>query len=290
MVYPNYFATIGVPMVSGREFDAGDLGEGAPAVCIVNESFVRQVFAGEEPIGKPCQTTRRARLVNSPDDRPEEPFVIVGVVKDSPYNNPRGETRPLIYTTFLQTSTGRGQMVLHARASGNPGEIVQRIREQVAAVDPTVPMFDVHTLHEEMNAALVQQRLIALLSSLFGALALVLACVGLYGLLTFTVVQRKRELGLRMALGARRSHVAWMVTKDALWLVGIGIAIGVPSAIAGARFLASQVSGLLFGVEATDPLTTAAVVLLMGTVAAVAAYLPARRASRVDPMLVLRAE
>jgi predicted permease len=290
MVYPNYFATIGIPMVSGREFDAGDLGEGAPAVCIVNESFVRQVFAGEEPIGKPCQTTRRARLVNSPDDRPEEPFVIVGVVKDSPYNNPRGETRPLIYTTFLQTSTGRGQMVLHARASGNPGEIVHRIREQVAAVDPTVPMFDVHTLHEEMNAALVQQRLIALLSSLFGALALVLACVGLYGLLTFTVVQRKRELGLRMALGAQRSHVAWMVTRDALWLVGIGIAIGVPAAIAGARFLASQVSGLLFGVEAADPVTTAAVVLLLGTVTAVAAYLPARRASRVDPMLVLRAE
>jgi ABC-type antimicrobial peptide transport system permease subunit len=151
-------------------------------------------------------------------------------------------------------------------------------------------MFDVHTLQEEMNAALVQQRLIAVLSSLFGALALVLACVGLYGLLTFTVVQRKRELGLRMALGAQRGHVAWMVTKDALWLVGIGIAIGVPAAIAGARLLANQVSGLLFGVEATDPVTTAAVVLLLGTVAAVAACLPARRASRVDPMLVLRAE
>ena len=119
-------------------------------------------------------------------------------------------------------------------------------------------MFDVHTLQEEMNAALVQQRLIAMLSSLFGALALVLACVGLYGLLTFTVVQRKSELGLRMALGAQRGAVAWMVTRDALWLIGIGIAIGVPAALAGARFTASQVSGLLFGVEATDPTTIAA--------------------------------
>jgi predicted permease len=290
MVYPNYFATIGVPLVSGREFDPGDLAEGAPAVCIVNESLVRQLFAGEDPIGKPCQTARRPRLLNSPDDRPEEPFAIVGVVRDSPYNNPRGEARPLIYTTFLQTNTGRGQMVLHLRANGNPGEVVQRIREQVAAVDPTVPMFDVHTLQQEMNAALVQDRLIAMLSSLFGALALILACVGLYGLLAFTVVQRRSEVALRMALGAQRREVAWMVTSHALWLVGIGIAIGVPAALGGAWFTARQVSGLLFGVETTDPTTIAAAVLLLTAVAAVAAYLPARRASRVDPMLALRAE
>lgn len=290
MVYPQYFATVGIPLVSGREFDSGDLGEGAPAVCIVNESFVRQVFAGREAIGRPCLTASRPRLASSTEARPSEPFVIVGVVKDSPYNNPRGETRSLIYTTFLQTNTGRGQMVLHVRAAGNTGEIVQRLREQAAAIDPTVPTFDVRTLKEEMNAALVQQRLIALLSSLFGALALVLACVGLYGLLTFNVIQRRSELGLRMALGAKRGDVAWMVTKDALRLVGIGIAIGVPVALAGARLTANQVSGLLFGVEATDPTTVGVAVLLLAAVAAFAAYLPARRASQVDPMLVLRAE
>jgi predicted permease len=290
MVYPRYFSTIGIPLVRGREFGPGDLGEDAPAVCIVNESFARQVFGVENPIGKTCMTDRRPRLGGSAENRPEEPFVVVGLVKDSPYNNPRGESRPLIYTTFLQTRTGRGQMVLDVRAGGNPGAVAQRIREQVAAVDPTVPMFDVHTLHEEMNAALVQYRLIAMLSSLFGALALVLACIGLYGLLAFTVVQRRSEMGLRLALGAQRGNVTWIVMRDALWLVGIGIAIGVPTALAAARVVGSRVSGLLFGVEATDPTTIAGAVLVLVLVAALAAYLPARRAARVEPMLFLRTE
>jgi predicted permease len=290
MVYPRYFSTIGIPLVSGRDFGSGDLGEDAPAVCIVNESFARQVFGAENPLGKTCMIDRRPRLSGVAGDRPEEPYLVVGLVKDSPYNNPRGESRPLIYTTFLQTRTGRGQMVLHVRASGNPGPVAQRIREQVAAVDPTVPMFDVHTLQEEMNAALVQYRLIAMLSSFFGALAMVLACVGLYGLLAFIVVQRRNEVGLRMALGAQRVDITWMMVKDALWLVGIGIALGVPAALAVARVAGSRVSGLLFGVEATDPVTIAAATLVLTIVTAAAAYLPARRAARVDPMLVLRAE
>src|SRR5207249_9811286 len=139
----------------------------------------------------PCMTGRRPRLTSSPPDPQATPdgFPIVGVVKDSRYGNPDGNARPLIYLPFLQTSTGRGQMILHARITGNRGEMLQRIREEVARVDPTVPMFDVHTLAEEMDAALVQERLIALLSSLFGAMALLLACVGLYGLLSFSLVQ-----------------------------------------------------------------------------------------------------
>jgi ABC-type antimicrobial peptide transport system permease subunit len=198
--------------------------------------------------------------------------------------------RPLIYTTFLQTNTGRGQMVLHVRVTGNPGAVIQRIREEVAAVDPAVPMFDVHTLEEEMNAALVQQRLIAMLASLFGGLALVLACVGLYGLLAFTLVQRTGEIGIRMALGARRGDVVWLVVSEALLLVAIGIAAGVPAALAVARLASSQISGLLFELEPTDPFTIAMAALALVAVAALAAYLPARRASRVDPMVVLRAE
>jgi predicted permease len=292
MVYPNYFATIGIPMVSGRDFGPGDLAEHAPAVCIVNESFARQVFAGDNPIGKPCYTGRRGRLLSSTGDRQAtaEPFQIVGVVRDSRYSNPAGEMRPLIYMTFLQTNTGRGQMVLHVRVSGNPGAVIQRIREELAAVDPAVPMFDVHTLEEEMHAALVQQRLIAMLSSLFGGLALLLACVGLYGLLSFTLVQRTGEIGIRMALGARRGDVVWLVVSEALLLVAIGIAVGVPAALAAARLASSQISGLLFGLEATDPFTIATAAVALASVAALAAYLPARRASRVDPMAVLRAE
>jgi len=292
MVYPNYFATIGIPMVSGRDFGPGDLAEYAPAVCIVSESFARQVFPGKDPLGQPCYTGRRPRLLSSAKDAPAaaEPYQIVGVVKDSRYSNPRGEVRPLIYMTFLQTNTGRGQMVLHARVTGDAGAVVQRIREAVAAVDPAMPMFDLHTLEEEMNAALVQQRLIAMLSSLFGGLALLLACVGLYGLLAFTLVQRTGEMGIRMSLGARRGDVVWLVVSEALLLVAIGIAVGVPAALGVARLASSQISGLLFGLEGTDPFTIATAAFALASVAAFAAYLPARRASRVDPMVVLRTE
>jgi predicted permease len=292
MVYPNYFGTIGMPILQGRDFGPGDLGEQAPAVCIVNESFVRQVFPGENPIGKPCYTGRRARLLSRQTNTPpaSENFQIVGVVQDSRYSNPRGEVRPLIYMTFLQTSTGRGQMVLHVRTTGRPGEIVQRIREQVAAIDPAMPMFDVHTLEEEMGAALVQQRLVALLSSLFGGLALLLACVGLYGLLAFAIVQRTGEMGVRMALGARRADVVWLVVREAWLLVAAGIAVGIPAAVAAARLASSQIAGLLFGLAATDPLTIAIASGSLFVVATMAAYLPARRASHVDPMVALRTE
>jgi putative ABC transport system permease protein len=294
MVYPQYFETIGIPFVSGRDFGARDLAERAPAVCIVNESFVRTFLPGEpNPVGKPCYTGRRARLASlpsTPQNYPNEPFLIAGVVRDSRYSNPRGETRPLIYMPFLQTSTGRGQMVLHVRVTGSTGDVLQRIRQDVAAVDATMPMFDVHTLEEEMNAALVQPRLIAMLSSSFGGLSLMLACVGLYGLLAFSLVQRKSEMGVRLALGARPADLVRLVVTEALVLVAIGLAIGLPAAVAAGRFAASQISGLLFGLEATDPLTIGAAAVVLVTVALLAAYLPARRASRVDPVMVLRSE
>jgi predicted permease len=290
-LYPGYFETIGIPLVSGRDFAPNDLGERAPAVCIVNESFVRQFSPGEDPIGKPCYTGRRARLASLSDQTgANEPFTIVGVVKDSRYSNPRGEVRPLVYVTFLQANTGRGQMVLHVRSSGNTGQVVQRIREEVAAVDPTMPMFDVHTLEEEMNAALVQQRLIAMLSSCFGALSLILACVGLYGLLAFTLVQRRNEMGIRLALGARPIDLVVLVVSEAMILVAAGLAIGLPAALAVARLASSQIAGLVFGLRATDPVTIAAAAAVLSAVAALAAYLPARRASKVDPMLALRTE
>jgi len=168
--------------------------------------------------------------------------------------------------------------------------MLANIRREVARVDPTLPLFEIHTLEQEMDAALVQQRLTALLSGVFGALALVLACVGLYGLLAYGVAQRQRELGVRMALGAQRGQVVWMVMREAAWMVGIGILIGAPAAWGVARMAANQIEGLLFGLKATDPQTIAAAVLILAGVAAVAAYLPARRASRVDPMVALRSE
>ncbi len=157
-------------------------------------------------------------------------------------------------------------------------------------VDPNLPQFDVHTLSEEMDAALIRERLIAMLSTLFGGLAVLLACVGLYGLLAFAVVQRTGEVGIRMALGAARGDVLWMILREALLLGVAGVAIGVPVALACGRLIASRSSGLLFGLKATDPTTVTSAAALLIFVTALAAYLPARRASRVDPMVALRNE
>jgi predicted permease len=293
MLYAGYFATMGIPIAAGREFDEADLFATAPAVCIVNEAFVRMVLPGENPLGKRCFTGRRPNVNDTTGPRystPAEDYRIVGVVKDSRYTNPRGEPEAVIYTTFLQTGTGRGQMVLHVRVAGRADSVVPRIRDEVLRVDPSLPAFDVHTLAEEMDAALVRERLIAMLSTLFGGLALLLVSVGLYGLLMFGVVQRRGELGVRMALGAGRGDVVWLVLRDAMMLVVIGLAVGVPAALATARLASSQLSGLLFGLKGTDPLTIAVASLGLAAVALLAAYLPARRASRVDPLAALKAE
>jgi predicted permease len=293
MLYADYFQTMGIPMAAGREFEEGDLAANAPVVCIVNEAFARQVFPGENPLGRACYNGRRPNVNDTAGPRyssaPED-YRIVGVVKDTRYSNPRGETQPVIYTTFLQTGTGRGQMVLHVRVAGPAAAVLPRIRDEVLRVDPTLPAFDVHTLAQEMDAALVQERLIAMLSTLFGGLALLLAGVGLYGLLAFSVVQRRSELGVRMALGARRGDVIRLVVTEALVLVLIGIAIGVPAALVAARLASSQIAGLLFGLQPTDPATIALASLILASAAMFAAYLPARRASRIDPMVALRAE
>jgi predicted permease len=293
MLYAGYFATVGVPMAAGREFEEGDLAANAAAVCIVNEAFGRTVFPGENPLGKPCYNGRRPNVNDTTGPRyasgPED-YHIVGVVRDSRYTNPRGEPDPIIYTTFLQTGTGRGQMVLHVRVAGEAGQVVPQIRDEVLRVDPTLPAFDVHTLAEEMDAALVRERLIALLSMLFGGLALLLASLGLYGLLSFGVVQRTSELGVRMALGAGRGDVVRLVLKEATTLVIVGLAVGVPAALAAARLASSQISVLLFRLRPTDPLTIAIAALGLAAVAMVAAYLPARRASRVNPLTALKAE
>jgi predicted permease len=295
MLYADYFATMGIPLAAGREFTESDLAPNAPAVCLVNEAYVRRAYPNENPIGRPCYSGRRP----NPDDTtgpryapnavPQD-YRIVGVVKDSRYTNPRGETEPLIYTTFLQTGTGRGEMVLHVRVAGDVGAVLPRIRDAVLRIDPSLPAFDVHTLAQEMDAALVQERLIAMLSTLFGALALLLASVGLYGLMTFGVVQRTSELGVRMALGARPAELVWMVLKDAMILVLAGIAVGVPAALIIVRVAGSQIAGLLFQLTPGDPWTIAAAALVLVVVAAMAAYLPARRSARVNPLIALKAE
>ena len=288
MVYPGYFATMGIPIVNGRDLEPRDLEENSPLVGVVNEAFVRQVMNGDNPIGK----TFLER-----GDRPRE---IIGIVKDTKYATLREDTQPVMYQPFLQTNTGRGQMTLHVRlAAAAPGVaarirpqggVAARIREEVQRIDNDMPLFSVYTLGDLMASTLSRERLLATLSGLFSLLALLLASVGLYGLMAFAVVGRTSELGVRMALGAGRGSVVAMVLREALMLVAIGLAIGVPAAFLLGRFAASQVAGLLYGLTTTDPLTMIGAALVLMAVAAGAAYFPAARAARIDPMIALRTE
>ena len=278
MIYPNFFETMGIGLVAGRDFNEGDLSPQSPLVVVVNETFARQAFGGASAVGQ--QLRQRNDMIE-----------IVGVVRDSRYTSVRDETPPTVYQTFLQTRTGRGQMALYVRTALSPAAVVSQVRQAVQEIDRDLPLFAIRTLAEELGAVLIRDRLIATLSTVFSALALLL-CVrgGLYGLLSFSVVQRSSEMGIRMALGANRADVVWTVMREALLLVAAGVIIGIPAALVLGWVASNRISGLLFGLQATDPVTIAAATLLLALIAAGAGYVPARRASRVDPMVALRTE
>jgi predicted permease len=286
VVYPNYFTTIGIPIVEGRDFSEDDLRAGAPRVVIVNEAFVREILRGREPLGTGHGITYPLRA-----PRPaSEPVNVIGVVKDSRFPGLRESPPPMIYQTFLQASTGFGQMVLHVRASGDSAGIVPAVTDLVRAIERDVPLATVHTLADEVNAALARERLVATLAGIFGLVALALISVGLYGLMAFTVSRRTSEIGIRVALGATRSSVRWLVGRQALGIVGAGLAIGVPAAWITGRLSARQLSSLLYGVTATDPAAMAVAAAVLVLVAACASLLPAQRAVRIDPVAALRNE
>jgi predicted permease len=289
MIYPRYIATMGMSLSRGRDFNEDDLGPDSPLVALVNEAFVREILKGQEPLGIRHGITMTRG--NSPQGVPQrQPLDIVGVVKDSRYPNLRDATPPIMYQTFRQTRTGRGQMVLHVRVAGNAGEIARQVREAVQETDRDVPIFEFHTLADEVDAALVRERLIATLSGFFGAVALVLVSVGLYGVMAFTVSRRTAEIGVRMALGATRSDVRWMIARQTMTLVLAGVVVGLPAAWVVSRLASRQVSGMLFGVTASDPATMFAATIVLAVVAACAGMLPARRAVRIDPIVALRNE
>jgi len=279
MTYPKYFSTMGVDLVSGRDFTDGDLRPGAPLVAIANETFVRQVLEGRDPL-------QAAATVRSGADR----FEIIGVVRDSRLPDLRSPTPPMLYQTFLQTRTGRGQMVLHVKVTGSAASVIPEIRQAVQAVDKDVPVFEIQTLADELDAVFVQERLVAALSGFFGLVALTLVCVGLYGLMSFTVTRRTAEIGIRVALGAATTDVSWMIARQTLTLVLAGIAAGLPIAFLLARLAANQLSAMLFQLAAGDPLTVAAAAVLLILVAMGAGLVPARRAARIDPIVALRSE
>jgi predicted permease len=286
IVYPGYFKTMGIPVIKGRDFNDDDAQPGAPLNVLVNEAFVRTFLGGREPFG----TQHGVRQAAAPRSTwPEgRPLNIIGVVKDTRFPSLREATPPTVYQTFMQANTGLAQMVLHVRIAHADPEIARKVRATVQALDRVVPMFDVHTLAEEIDAALVRERLVATLSSAFGAVAVTLVCVGLYGLLAFSVSRRTAEIGIRVALGATRSDVRWMVTRQALVVVLTGLAIGVPLAWIAGAFASQQLSGLLFGLSPNDPITLVGATATLVIVATCAGLVPAHRASHIDPVLALR--
>ena len=275
-VRSNFFETMEIPLVQGRNLSDHD-DERAPKVAVVNQAMARKQFPDEDPVGK------RFGLGGQQHSRDVE---IVGVVRDAKYTSLRGETPPTIYFPFRQQAGSLGQMNFEVRTSGDPAALVTAIREAVSEVDKNLPLFDVITQKEQADQSLTQERLFATLSGFFGLVALLLGCVGLYGVMSYAVARRTNEIGIRMALGATAPRVTRMVMRETMMLVIVGVAIGVGAALATTRLIES----MLFGLAPNDPVTISVAVLLMIAVAAVAGYLPARRAAKVDPMVALRYE
>jgi predicted permease len=274
VVSAGYFETLGMTLVAGRAFTRRD-DESAPLVAIVNESFVSRFFPKEDPIGQ------RFALRTMPAMRNE----IVGVVKDAKYNDLRQSTREMFYLPLLQTPTSPARAI-QIRTAGRPETLVQQIRQLVREADSNIVITESKTFADQVSRTLVRERLLADLSGFFGVAALLLSCIGLYSLLAYQVIQRTHEIGVRIALGSPSGSVMWLVVRDALLLVGLGVALGVPAALALSRSIAS----LLFGLSPTDPVTMAVVVMILLGVAGLSCYVPARRAAGVDPIIALRSE
>ena len=270
---PNFFSTLGVPLLSGREFTDRDR-EGAPRVAIVNETLARNLFPNTDPIGQ------RLRVLL----RPPSSWEIVGVVKDSKYRSLGEDPTPYIFLPYLQNP--QPAMALHVRTSGNPTEVAAAVRRQVQALDPNLPAFNVMSLADNMDISLLPARFGAVLLGVFAFLALLIASIGIYGVMSYGVSERTHEMGIRMALGARSRDVLRLVISQGMWVALIGVVIGAGLALALTRVVKSY----LYDVSVTDPLTFGGIALLLMGVALLACYVPARRATKVDPLEALRYE
>jgi predicted permease len=271
-VGPDYFRTLETPILSGRDFNAADRSE-APKVSIINEAMTREYFGTENPIGRHLSLNRGQNW-----------FEIVGVVKETKNRDVRESPVPIAYLPLYQSP--EGAVTFEVRTAINPLSLSDSIQRVIRATDSRIPIYDIKTLSEQVDDSLVQERLVASLSGLFGLLALILAAVGLYGLMTYATNRRTGEIGIRVAMGATRAQIAGMVLRETLLLVLIGLVIGIPAATALSYLIRSE----LYGLRADDPLTILIASFVMAGIAAFAGYFPARRASHVDPMVALRTE
>ena len=276
-VSPGYFETLRIPMVAGRDFNEHDTAQ-SPRVAIVNEAFAKKLGLGANPIGM------RFRREATPSS-PEEVNEIVGVVKDTKYRSIRRTAGPIAYLDITQDKDVDNSMRVLVR-SGLPMETVEAaIRRSMSELSSGIS-FDFEGLQDQIRQSLLAERLLATLSGFFGALAVVLAMIGLYGVMSYTVAERTSEIGIRMALGARRGDVTAMILRKAATLLAAGLAVGVGLSLAAG----SAASALLFGLKPRDPMTLAIAVAVLAAVAVGASYLPARRAAAVDPVASLRDE
>jgi predicted permease len=273
VVGPDFFKVMEIPLLSGRTFTAHDT-DTSSKVVIINDAAARKFFPGENPLGR--------RVGNSLEKTSE--FEIVGLVRDVRYNSVREPAPPTMYVPYRQARLGNA--VFEVRAGDHAAASVGAVREAIRQIDPNLPLMDVSTQLEQIERRFAQEKVFAQAYTLFGAIALLIASVGLFGLMSYSVARRTNEIGIRMALGAQRHDVLTMVMRESMLLVVAGVVIGIAAAAAASRLVGT----LLFGLPATDLPTVGAAILVMIVVSALAGYLPARRAAHVDPMVALRYE
>jgi predicted permease len=276
-VGPGYFSILGIAVRDGREPGFQDKA-GTPRVTVVNEAMAHHYFPHLDPVGR--------RIWMDDPEQKDQPLQIIGVVANAQDQGLRTQARPRFYVPLSQSQDATGDLNFLVRTSTLPESLVATIRKTIKVLDPGIPIVSARALTERIDESISSEILIARLMSFFGVLALVLACIGLYGVMSYTVTRKTKAIGVRMALGARRQDVLLLVLKEAMFLVMMGILVGIPLALACSQLLGS----MLFQLKSTDPAAMSVVVLTMIGVALIASYLPARRAMKVDPLLALKEE
>jgi predicted permease len=280
-VRENFLEAMEIPLLAGRSLRAQDDAK-APKVAVVNQTFANKYFPGENPVGKRFTFDSR-----NPDE-----VEIIGLAKDAKYTRQRDEVPPTAYLSYLQELRGISGATFEVRTTGDPNVAVSSVRQAVREVDGNLPLNNIKTQIEQADETLRMERLFAKLLSLFGLLAQQLASIGLYGVMAYSVSQRTHEIGIRMALGASRSNVLKMILRQGMTLTLLGVVLGLVGAYVLTKYLASQMNltSMLYGVKVNDPVTYGVIAVLLTVVALVACYIPARRATKVDPMVALRYE
>jgi putative ABC transport system permease protein len=274
IISPDYFQTMGTPILRGRDFTAADNAD-APGVVIINSFLAEQYFPGQDPVGKRLEMGFRTGVL----------LQIIGVVADVRHDTLQADPYPGMYLPYAQAPSSL-PLILLLRSASDPAMVASAVRGQVRELDAQLPVYDVKTMNQVLTTAAARPRFMTFLLVAFAAVAALLAAVGIYGVMSYTVAQSRREIGIRLALGAQSSDILKLIVGQGLILVSLGVAIGTAGAFALTRLMAS----VLFGVTATDPLTFIAVPVLLVVVTLLACYIPARRATRVDPMVALRYE